>query len=279
MEYTGQVDIAEGGAIEQLMAAVATKMGGLLRPVVLGGLPCLEVPCPGPFRLVQTTRMGGESNGGYQALNLSYWVGDDPAAVDRNHALLAQALGFASSRVILPWQVHGVEILELDECIRRGLRVPCDGLIVRAGRDAGRAALMLSGDCLTVVLIGEETCALLHVGWRGLLAGVVEKGVRAMGEDAPRWAFFGPAIGPCCYEVGEDVAGRVRERFGPQAIATSGNLDLWHCTSRALEETGTDPQLINNPRLCTACYHDVFYSHRADGPATGRHTAVVWPAG
>ncbi len=77
---------------------------------------------------------------------------------------------------------------------------------------------MLSGDCLTVVMVGGSTCALIHAGWRGLVAGIVGRGVEVMGGDEPKWVFLAPAIGPCCYEVGEDVAGCVEERFGPAAV-------------------------------------------------------------
>lgn len=272
--------------VADLIGAAAPTARWALRPVERAGVPLIEVAVPGPFRLLLTTRFGGTSSRGYSELNLSYWVGDDPEAVDRNHVLLARALGFTLESVVLPWQVHGVEVLELDECRRRGERVPCDGLVVRSSRDRGLAALMLSADCLTVVLVGEETCSLVHAGWRGLVDGIVERGVEAMAEDAPRWAFFAPAIGPCCYEVGDDTADIVAARFGSEVLAApkggaadNVSLDLWKCATLGLEKAGIAGKAIVNPALCTSCHRDVLYSHRADGPAAGRHTAVLWVSG
>ncbi|NLG66156.1 MAG: laccase domain-containing protein [Actinobacteria bacterium] len=272
-----------GRRVAAVLAFADPRVRGSLRSVCVQDIPCIEVTTPDPFQLVLSTRFGGVSRDGYAGLNLSYWVGDDPRLVDRNHQQLALALGLPEESITLPWQVHGTEVLELDECRRRGERVPCDGLVLRAGRDRGLSAHMLSGDCLTVVMVGGSTCALIHAGWRGLVAGIVGRGVEVMGGDEPKWVFLAPAIGPCCYEVGEDVAGCVEERFGPAAVvrpvsASKPRLDLWECAALALEGAGVSRERVLNPRLCTMCHHDVFYSHRADGPKTGRHTALVWIA-
>lgn len=271
--------------VADLIESAEPDAGRIMLPVERGGVPLIEVAVPGPFGLLLTTRLGGASGRGYADLNLSYWVGDDSKVVDRNHTILARSLDLPPDSVVLPRQVHGVEVLELDECRRRGERVPCDGLVVRARRDRGLAALMLSGDCLTVVLVGQETCALVHAGWRGLVNGIVQRGVEAMGEDLPQWAFFGPAIGPCCYQVGEDTADTVATLFGTEVLATpegraeAVSLDLWKCATVALGKAGVPRTAVVNPALCTSCHRDVLYSHRADGPTTGRHTAVLWVSG
>lgn len=274
----------EARRVADVVAGVRSPARDAMWLIEKGEIPFIEAATPGPFRLLFTTRFGGVSTHDYAALNLSYWVNDDPALVDRNHALVAQALGWDPGAIVLPWQVHGTEVLELDECRRRGHRVPCDGLILRGGRDCGLAAHMLSGDCLTVVVVGDDTCALIHAGWRGLVASIVELAVKAMEPATPEWAFLGPAIGPCCYEVGDEVAGPVEARFGEAAVVRRcpdealgrPRLDLWECALVALERSGLPRERVLNPRLCTVCHHDVFYSHRADGPATGRHTAMVW---
>src|SRR6266852_3751971 len=74
--------------------------------------------------------------------------------------------------------------------------------------------------------------AVLHVGWRGLLAGIVGEGVRALGPGRLA-GVVGPAIGPCCYEVGEEIAAPAREAFGAD-VARDGTLDLWTSVERAL---------------------------------------------
>lgn len=237
---------------------------------------------PAPFRVGFSTRWGGVSGEAYAELNLSYWVGDSPAHVGQNLRVLAEGLGFAAEQVVLPWQVHGLEILETDECRRRGGHPPCDGLIVRAGRDRRHLVLMISGDCLTVVLVGKETLGLIHAGWRGLRDGILQKGVAAMGEDQPSLVVFGPAIGPCCYEVGAEVAQEMSRRLGAKTVVEVGgrpHLDLWAGAEAALREAGLERSTVVNPRLCTMCRPDLFYSHRGEGPHTGRHTAFAWVEG
>lgn len=263
-------------ALRPLVEAAAPGAREHLRPAGSQALPLIEIVSPGPFRIMQTTRLGGLSKAGYASLNLSYWVGDHEPTVRLNHRRLAEALGTELERLVLPWQVHSTEVLELDECDRRGTFVQSDGVVLRTGRDQGRAALMLSGDCLTLALVGEETCVLIHAGWRGLRDGIVQRGVQAMGDDVPRWVFMGPAIGPCCYEVRKDVAEPMRRRFGADVITSGGCLDLWRCAEVALEEVQLVEATIVNPRLCTACHSELFYSHRKEGPATGRHTIVAW---
>ena len=271
--------------VADLIGAADPSARSALRLVERGGVPLIEVAVPGPFRLLLTTRFGGTSSRGYSELNLSYWVGDDPEAVDRNHVLLARALGFSQKSMVLPWQVHGVDVLELDECRRRGERVPCDGLVVRSSRDRGLAALMLSGDCLTIVLMGEETCSLIHAGWRGLVDGIVEQGVEAMGEDAPRWVFFAPAIGPCCYEVGDEVVSAVRTSFQeaedllPRNGSNGSNgshrrhFDLWSANRRWLREAGV--RQIEVAEICTACHMAEFFSYRGSQGKTGHFGALM----
>lgn len=268
---------------ETLEAAVAPEMRSHFSARVDGRVPWLEVHLPGLFRAGFSTRSGGVSAQGYAELNTSYWVGDETESVDRNLEILGTSLGFTGEDVVLPWQVHGLEILQLDECRRRGGHPQCDGLILQADRDAGKLALMISGDCLTVLLLGRRSLGLIHAGWRGLRDGILQKGVAAMAEDKPFLAVFGPAIGPCCYPVGEDVAREVETRLGPQAVVrTQGQsqeqprLDLWSGACLALEEAGLEKSRVVNPRLCTACRTDLFYSHRREGPRTGRHTAVAW---
>ncbi len=246
------------------------------------GVPWLEAHVPVPFRLGFSTRWGGVSGEDYAELNLSYWVGDDPVHVDQNLRVLGGSLGFPAEHVVLPRQVHGLEILETDECRRRGGHPPCDGLIVRTERDRRHLVLMISGDCLTVVLVGKQTLALIHAGWRGLRDGILQKGVAAMGEDRPSLAVFGPAIGPCCYEVGADVAEEMGRRLGTEMVVESGgrlHLDLWAGAEAALGEAGLERGAVVNPRLCTLCHPDLFYSHRGEGPRTGRHTAFAWVEG
>jgi copper oxidase (laccase) domain-containing protein len=129
--------------------------------------------------------------------------------------------------------------------------------------------LKLTADCVPVAIVrtdGEPALALLHAGWRGLSEGIVAAGVRALG-DGRLAAAVGPAIGPCCYEVGPEVAGLF------DADLTRGRkLDLWSAAERALRAAGVEP--VERFDLCTACHPELFFSHRRDGGRTGRQGVI-----
>ena len=108
--------------------------------------------------------------------------------------------------------------------------------------------------------------AVLHAGWRGLLAGIVESGAAALGSGALA-AAIGPGIGPCCYEVGEEVAVPFRERFGDDVVV-GRSLDLAEAAERALRAAGC--ATVERVELCTSCEEELFFSHRRDRGRTGR---------
>jgi hypothetical protein len=101
----------------------------------------------------------------------------------------------------------------------------------------------------------------LHAGWRGLAEGVVAAGVAALGPGS-KAAIIGPAIGPCCYEVGTEVAAL----FDADLVA-GRKLDLWGAAERALRAAGVDT--VERTDLCTRCHPELFFSHRRDGRARG----------
>ena len=141
---------------------------------------------------------------------------------------------------------------------------------------AGVPMLAFSADCLPIALArknGSAGLALLHAGRLGLLAGIVEAGVASLG--GPVAAIVGPGIGPCCYEVGEEVAAEYRDRFGPDVLR-GRNLDLWTAAETVLRSAGVDS--IERLDLCTACAPDRFFSHRRDGPVTGRQGVIGYVA-
>ena len=147
--------------------------------------------------------------------------------------------------------------------------------------DKGLAALLVFADCVPVVLAGEVDMAVVHGGWRGILGGIVQQAGRAM-TGPPGTAVIGPSIGPCCFAVGEEVARAFGARFGPEVIARPGGsvgahrVDLWAAVTKALVEMGVKEGQVVNPRLCTACNTDFFYSYRREGPITGRQGCIAW---
>ncbi len=223
----------------------------------------LRWDAPGPYEVVFTTRAGGVSEGPYASLNLGRKTGDDVERVDENRRRACAEIGADVERLALNYQMHTA----LVHRARPGARgEPGDGLW---SDEPDLPILALSADCLPIALARSNgrapAVAVVHVGWRGLLAGMIESAVAALGGGALA-AAVGPAIGPCCYEVRDDVAGPFRARFGP-GIVEAGRLDLWRAAEDALEGAGVTQ--VERVDLCTACHPELFFSHRRDGKPRG----------
>ena len=174
----------------------------------------------------------------------------------------------------MAWQVHGSAVTEARPhgILERTACERCDGLW---SERAGQAMALLTADCYPVALAranGAPGLCVLHVGWRGLLDGIVESGVEALGGGALA-AAVGPGIGACCYEVGEAVAEPFRDRFGTD-VAVGGRLDLGAATERALRAAGVEN--VDRIGRCTACEPELFFSHRRDRGRTGRQGVVAY---
>jgi YfiH family protein len=177
----------------------------------------------------------------------------------------------------MAWQHHGAEVRQAE---RRGIVTPgtqfdrCDGLW---SEEPGQAMMLLTADCLPVALARDSGgrrpgLAILHVGWRGLLAGIVTAGARALGGGKLA-AAVGPGIGPCCYEIGPEVAEPFRSAYGDDVLV-DGRLDLWTAAERALRQAGCDE--VERTDLCTYCHPELFFSHRRDHGLTGRQGVVAY---
>ena len=229
---------------------------------------------PGPYRVVFTTREGGVSEGPYASLNLGILTGDEPERVVENRRRLCAAEAVDPERATMAWQQHGAQVRRArpESIVDPGLRHdPCDGLW---SDEPGQAMLLLTADCLPIALArldGERPAvAVLHAGWRGLLAGIVPAGVAALGGRLV--AAVGPTAGPCCYEVREDVADPMRAAFGGDVVR-AGRLDLWTAAERALRSAGVER--VERLDLCTSCERRRFFSHRRDRGVTGRQGVLA----
>jgi purine-nucleoside/S-methyl-5'-thioadenosine phosphorylase / adenosine deaminase len=227
----------------------------------------LSWDAPGPYTVAFSTRAGGVSEGTFESLNLGLMTHDEPANVEENRRRLCEAAGAELARLAMNRQVHGATVnrAEAGERGREG-----DGLWTD---EPDVPMLKLTADCLPIALArtdGEKPAlALLHAGRLGLLRGIVEAGVAALGGQLA--ALIGPGIGSCCYEVGEDIAGTYRARFGSTALR-GRNLDLWAVAERVLRSAGVER--VERLDLCTACDPARFFSHRRDGPVTGRQGVI-----
>jgi YfiH family protein len=233
-------------------------------------VPLIKWDAPGPYHVAFSTRQGGVSAAPFDSLNLGRSTRDDPAHVSENRRRLCETVGVDPERLALQRQVHGPLVNRAEAGARGG---EGDGLWTD---EPGVAMLAFSADCLPIALArrnGSAGLALLHAGRLGVLAGIVEAGVAALG--GPLAAIVGPGIGPCCYEVGADIAGAYRDRFGSETVR-GRNLDLWTAAEKVLRSAGVES--IERLDVCTACAPDRFFSHRRDGPVTGRQGVIGYVA-
>ena len=236
---------------------------------------------PAGVSVVFTTRCGGVSVGRFSSLNLGALTDDEPAAVSENRCRAVTAAGGDPARATMAWQVAGAEVREVVEEPSSGVFLDpgaqpfprSDGLATGL---AGRPMMLLTADCMPIAVARADggRLALLHAGWQGLLAGICEAGAASVGGEMR--AIIGPAAGPCCYEVQDDVGGPLRERFGADAVR-DGRADLWLCAARALEEAGV--RSVQVVRECTICHPERYFSHRRERGRTGRQGVVGVLAG
>lgn len=231
----------------------------------------LEAELPGA-RAAFTTRLGGVSEGPYASLNLGWLTEDDPASVRANRERLAEALGRRTGELLVGRQLHGAELAWHDRAQAHDPYLSPVGAPeadAHATAEPGLAPMVIVADCLPVALSGPGGVAMLHCGWRGLAANLIERGVRAVGATA---AAIGPGIGPCCYEVGEEVLAEFAH-LG-EGVAQGRNLDLPEIAARQLRAAGVAQ--IERAGHCTSCSAELFFSHRRDSGKTGRQAGVIW---
>ncbi|HEV8602951.1 MAG TPA: polyphenol oxidase family protein [Gaiellaceae bacterium] len=239
-------------------------------------IPTFRWEAPGPYEVAFSTRLGGVSEGAFESLNLGILTGDEPERVIENRTRLCEKVGIEPGLATMLWQQHGPGVV----------RASIDRGVLTAGFDhppgdvlwsdePGLAMMLITADCLPVAVArangSAPAIAVLHVGWRGLLAGIAAAATEALGGGRLA-AVIGPGIGPCCYEVGEDVAEPFRRRFGAEVLVGS-HLDLYAATEKALHGAGCTR--VERVEMCTSCHPDLFFSHRRDDGVTGRQGVVA----
>lgn len=232
-----------------------------------------------------TTRKGGVSEGPYTSLNLGAHVGDDPLRVEKNRKLLLEQFP-----EYLQWQrieqVHGTRVLTIEQA---GEEQVADALITTR---SNIVCCVQTADCLPLfvaALDGSEV-AMIHAGWKGLAAGIVEIVIQAMSTPTERLAvFLGPAIGPCHFEVGAEVRARYLDAAQSQTAHEALSL-CFHATSNAgkyladlygiakLKLSDLGVQQVGGGDACTFCEKDRYFSYRRDG-TTGRLLHAIYIEG
>ena len=253
-------------------------------------LPLLRSALVGaPFVHVFTTRAGGVSAPPFDSLNLGGKWGDEPAHVSENRRRLGRAVG---GPIFVARQVHGATVVR----VRAG-----DDRAALAGRDAdalctdepGVVLGVFVADCIPAVLVDARTGALaaVHAGWRGTVAGILPAAVRALAAEfgarpGDLRVALGPAIGPCCFEVGPEVVSAFEALVpdaraqgivlpSPRGAPGKANVDLKAANRLLLERVGLSPEAIDAGPECTHCDRARFFSFRRDGNATGQLMGVV----
>jgi len=230
------------------------------------------------FLAAFTERAGGVSGPPYDSLNLAVHTGDRRPDVQENRGRAVSALGL--DRFATADQVHGSTVVRLGQTRgSRGWDEPqIEGADALAVTRQGLAVAVLTADCLPIALgsPGEGMLVVVHAGWRGLAAGVIDAALAVFDRPGGLHAAIGPAIGPCHYEVGEDVALAVAAGSASGAVTERRDgrlfLDLPGTANRVLRAAGV--RRIDRADLCTACEEDRFFSYRRDG-VTGRQALVA----
>lgn len=235
-----------------------------------------------------TTRHEGVSRPPYNSLNLGLSTLDSPHNVEGNRSILARAFGTQLEKLVTVTQVHGCDLLILDQPNpdhSHFLKLECDGIITN---QPGVMIGICVADCVPVLLLDPilRVAAALHAGWKGTAEGIVRKGVEAMVamfDSDPRHllAAMGPAIGPCCYEVDEPVAAAFRKGGNDfDACAESAGegkwrLNLVEANRRQLLRAGIEEANLETSPLCVSCAKDLFFSYRRDNGETGRQMGFI----
>lgn len=228
-----------------------------------GAVYLAPYPAPEGARVWFFTRRGGVSKPPYDSLNVSVKVGDDRADVTENLSRIQDAMD--GRRTAWVRQVAGDAVVRVKEA---GFAGEADALITE---EKGVSLVVAVADCVPVALVAEDEVGMVHSGWRGTLSGIAGKTARSMRGETTR-AYIGPCIRGCCYEVSEELAAEFVERFG-EAVVEGRYLSLPEAIRRDLEDAGVDE--VHDLGLCTGCRSDLFYSHRKQGPDTGRNLAAV----
>jgi YfiH family protein len=205
-------------------------------------------------------------------------------SVASDYDMLARVFGAPSSRIVRVQQVHGRTVLVCRQGVEPPVGADADAVVVEG---PGLIASVRVADCVPVLVADRKrrVAAAIHAGWRGTAAGVSAETVRVIRSlgvpSSDLVAAIGPSIGPCCYQVSDDVRGAMRAAWpdGGAWFAADGpgkwTLDLWRANRDQLEGEGIPPGSIHVAGLCTADHPGDWYSHRREGDEAGRMVAAI----
>lgn len=240
---------------------------------------------PPQFRHGFTERAGGVSVAPYDTMNVGLKWGDDRAAVFANRQRVLVASG--ARALFIAKQVHGSDVAVVQaDCQPDVVATQNADAIVTATSDVAVAVIV--ADCVPVLLADPVTgaCAAVHAGWRGTAVNVVGKALQQMqaltgARPQDICAVVGPSIGPCCFEVGDEVVEGLRRCLpGRDDLFRPGkrdrpHADLWAANRALLELAGVERDRIDSLNQCTHCQPGRFFSYRRDGSKTGQMMGFI----
>ena len=258
------------------MIEASFEVGGTRLPLVRSAI------IPARFHHGFTTRGGGVSPPPFDSLNLGFKWGDARDNVLENRRRVGVATGV--ERTFVATQVHGAHVVRVGagDLVADVAEVEADGLISDA---AGLAIGVYVADCVPVLMADARTGAFaaVHAGWRGTLAGVVPAAVRRLVAElgvrpGDLRVALGPAIGVCCFEVGEEVVAAVEQAIPSAAPAGAiragargrAHVDLKELNRMLLAAEGVPADAIDAGPECTSCDRARFFSYRRDHGQTGQ---------
>ena len=256
-----------------------------MKTVKQGKIHYLQPAWAGQSNLVTgfTMRNGGSSRPPFNSLNLGFGSGDQLSQVEANRAAVARAFDLEPHLLLTVNQVHGSEILVIDQPnpdVSHFQRVESDAIITNQ-----RNILIgiLVADCFPIILYDRKkhVAGVIHLGWRGMAAGLLGRTVQAMREifacqPADLCAAVGPGIAAHSYEVDRPVRDAFRQGSGQwQRIATEVSLGHWQLDLQKscllqLDAAGIERSAVDIVEECTCCHKETLFSYRRDQGRTGR---------
>ena len=241
-----------------------------------------------------STRVGGDSSPPCATLNLSFNVGDAPENVRRNRERLVEAMGIPLNSLTTAKQIHDDCVKVVSAELRGKGSVDYDEAI--NGTDAmvtnvpNTCLMVLLADCVPLLLYdpSKEVIGVVHAGWKGTLRFIAQATIRTLQghfgcSTRDILIGIGPSVGPCCYQVGEEVVSQVEQVFGTsqhivrnRSADGKGYLDLWEANLRQILDAGIPEKNIEIAGTCTCHHPDVFFSYRYERGKTGRFGAGIF---
>ena len=178
----------------------------------------------------------------------------------------AAAVHVGASQIWQATQVHGDTVIDVAEAAVDA-STKADALVATK---AGDAVGIRVADCVPILIASKDGhVAAVHAGWRGVANGIIGKAVKRLGSA--HIAAIGPHIGPCCFEVGHDVAEQIG--FVDRVIGEKSFVNLRRAVHEQLRAAGVP--VVDDVGECTKCHPDAYHSFRRDADASGRMIGVI----